>query len=167
MYYREPRRPTQRDQEVIDQITHLSGAAIQQKLAHENLLRSEAYLAEAGKLTHTGSWVWDPRTQRVLYCSEEMFRIFGLDPRESLPTRKNFRQRVHPEDRDWVDKRFEKSLRDREDSFDEFRVLRPDRTVMHINSSGHLVLDEDGELIEFVGIAVDVTERKSAELERR
>jgi PAS domain S-box-containing protein len=167
MYYREPRRPTQRDEEIIDQITHLSGAAIQQKLAQEKLQRSEAYLAEAGKLTHTGSWVWDPRTQKVLYCSEEMFRIFGLDPRESLPTRKNFRQRVHPEDRDWVDKRFEKSLRDRVDSFDEYRVLMPDGTVRHINSSGHLVLDEDGEIIEFVGIAVDVTERKSAELERR
>src|SRR6202795_1031947 len=167
MYYREPRRPTQRDQEVIDQITHLAGAAIQQKLAQEKLQRSEAYLAEAGKLTHTGSWVWDPRTQRVLYCSEEMFRIFGLDPRESLPTRKNFRQRIHPEDRDWVDKRFERSIRERVDSFDEYRVLLPDGTVRHINSSGHPVFDQDGELIEFVGTAVDVTERKGAELERR
>src|ERR1700738_2263354 len=94
MYYREPRRPTQRDEEIIDQITHLSGAAIQQKLAQEKLQRSEAYLAEAGKLTHTGSWVWDPRTQKVLYCSEEMFRIFGLGPRESLPTRHSFRKRI-------------------------------------------------------------------------
>jgi PAS domain S-box-containing protein len=167
MYYRQSRRPTQRDQEVIDQITHLAGIAIQQKLAHEKLQRSEAYLVEAEKLTHTGSWVWDARTQKVLYCSEEMFRIFGLDPRESLPTRKNFRQRVHPEDRDWVDKRFERSLREKVDSFDEYRVLLPDGTVRHINSSGHLVLDADGELIEVVGTAVDVTERKRAELERR
>src|SRR6202790_2198763 len=167
MYYREPRRPTHRDQEIIDQITYLAGVAIQQKLAQENLLRSEAYLAEAQKLTHTGSWVWDARTQKVLYCSEEMFRIFGLDPRESLPTRKNFRQRIHPEDRDRVDKRWEKSLRDRVDSFDEYRVLMPDGTIRHINSSGHLVLAEDGELIEFVGTAVDVTERKRTELERR
>jgi PAS domain-containing protein len=106
MYYREPRRPTQRDQEIIDQITHLAGVAIQQKLAEEKLQRSEAYLAEAEKLTHTGSWAWDARTQKVLYCSEEMFRVFGLDQRESLPTREHFRQRVHPEDRDWVDKRF-------------------------------------------------------------
>jgi PAS domain S-box-containing protein len=167
MYYREPRRPNQRDQETIDQVTHLAGVAIQKKLAIEKLQRSEAYLAEAQKLTHTGSWAWDPRTQWVLYCSEEMFRIFGLDPRENLPTRKNFRQRVHPEDRDWVDKRWEKSLRERVDSFDEFRVLMPDGTVRHINSSAHPVLDEDGELIEFVGTAVDVTERKRAELDRR
>jgi PAS domain-containing protein len=106
MYYREPRRPTQRDQEVIDQITHLAGAAIQQKLAEEKLQRSEAYLAQAQKLTHTGSWAWDPRTENMLYCSEEMFRIFGLDPLENLPTRKTFRQRIHPEDRYRVAKSF-------------------------------------------------------------
>src|SRR6195256_6342399 len=167
MYYREPRRPTQRDQEIIHQITHLAGVAIQQKLAQEKLQRSEAYLAEAEKLTHTGSWAWDPRTQKVLYCSEEMFRIFGLDSRESLPARNNFWQRIHPEDRDWVAKRFEESLRERVDTFDEFRVLLPDGTVRHINSSGHPVLDENGEFIEFVGTAVNVTERKRAELERR
>jgi PAS domain S-box-containing protein len=124
-------------------------------------------LAQSQKLTHTGSWAWDARTQRVLYCSEEMFRIFGLDPRESLPTRKNFRQRIHPDDRDWVDKRFERSLREKVDSFDEYRVLLSDGSVRHINSSGHPVLDEDGELVGFVGTAVDVTERKHAELERR
>jgi len=167
MYYRAPRRPTQRDQAIIDQITHLAGVIIQQKLAEEKLQRSEAYLAEAQKLTHTGSWVWSARTQKVLYCSDEMFRIFGLDPRESLPTREHFRQRVHPEDRDWVDKRFEKSLRERVDSFNEYRILLPDGTVRHINSAGHPVLDEDGELIEYVATAVDVTERKRAELERR
>src|SRR4030081_2011277 len=77
MYYREPRRPTQRDQEVIDQITHLAGAAIQQKLAEDKLQRSETYLAEAQKLTHTGGWVWDARTHKVLYCSKEMYRIYG------------------------------------------------------------------------------------------
>src|SRR3984957_3257355 len=167
MYFREPRRPTRRDQEIMDQITYLAGVTIQQSLAQEKLSRSEAYLAEAQKLTHTGIWVWDARTQRALYCSEEMFRIFGLDPQRDLPSRKNFRQRVHPEDRDWVDKRFERSIRERVDSFDEYRVLLPDGTVRHINSSGHPVFDEDGGLIEFVGTAVDVTERKGAELERR
>jgi PAS domain S-box-containing protein len=135
----------------------------ERKCAEEALMRSEAYLAEAQKLTHTGSWAWDPRTEKVLYCSEEMFRIFGLDPRESLPSRDNFRQQIHPEDRDWVKKRFEEALRERVDTFAEYRVLLPDGTVRHINASGHPVLNEDGELIEFVGTAVDVTERKRAE----
>ena len=67
----------------------------QKKRAEEELRRSEAFLAEAQKLTRTGSWAWDTRSQKVLYCSEEMFRIFGLD-RESLPTRKRLRERVPP-----------------------------------------------------------------------
>jgi PAS domain S-box-containing protein len=136
-------------------------------VAEEKLQRTEAYLAQAEKLTHTGTWAWDHRTDQVLFCSEEMFRLFGLDPRGSLPTRNNFRQRVHPEDRDRLDKSFEKSLRDKAESFYEYRVLMPDGTVRHINASGHPVLDEDGELIEYVGTAVDVTGRKRAELERR
>src|SRR6266571_136806 len=128
-----------------------------------NLRRSQAYLAQTQKLTRTGSWAWDPRTEKVLFCSEEMFRIFGLDPQESLPSRDNFRQQIHPEDRDWVTKRFEGSLRERADTFAEYRVLLPDGTIRHIDASGHPVLNGNGELIEFIGTATDVTERKRAE----
>jgi PAS domain S-box-containing protein len=128
-----------------------------------NLQRSESYLAETQKLTHTGSWAWDARSQKVLYCSEEMFRIYGLDPQVDLPTRKNFRQRVHPEDRSRTDERFVRVVNEKVDSFDEYRVLLPDGTVKHVNSSGHPVLDGNGEFIAFIGTATDVTERKRAE----
>ena len=128
-----------------------------------NLQRSEGYLAETQKLTHTGSWAWDARSQKVLYCSEEMFRIYGLDPQVDLPTRKNFRQRVHPEDRNRTDERFARVVNEKVDSFDEYRVLLPDGTVKHVISSGHPVLDENGEFIAFIGTATDVTDRKRAE----
>jgi PAS domain S-box-containing protein len=128
-----------------------------------NLQRSESYLAETQKLTHTGSWAWDARSQKVLYCSEEMFRIYGLDPQVDLPTRKNFRQRVHPEDRNRTDERFVRVVNEKVDSFDEYRVLLPDGTVKHVVSSGHPVLDGNGEFIAFIGTATDVTERKRAE----
>jgi PAS domain S-box-containing protein len=133
------------------------------KRAEQALMRSEAYLAETQKLTHTGSWAWDARSQKVLYCSKEMFRIYGLDPQQDLPTRKNFRQRVHPEDRNRVDERFLKMINEKVDSFDEYRVVLPDGTVKHVNSSGHPVFDGNGELIEVIGTATDVTERKRAE----
>src|SRR6201993_1800650 len=128
-----------------------------------DLQRSESYLAETQKLTHTGSWTWDARSQKVLYCSDEMFRIYGLDPRVDLPTRKNFRQRVHPEDRNRTDQRFLRVINEKVDSFDEYRVLLPDGTVKHVISSGHPVLDGNGEFIAFIGTATDVTERKRAE----
>ncbi len=131
--------------------------------AEEALMRSEDYLSEAQKLTHTGSLAWDPRTEQVLYCSEEMFHIHGLDPQSSVPSRENFRQQIHPEDRDCVKERFEESLRKKIDTSAEYRVLLLDGTVRHISASGHPVLNEDGDLIEFVDTAVDVTERKQAE----
>jgi PAS domain S-box-containing protein len=133
------------------------------KRAEQALTRSKAYLVETQQLTHTGSWAWDVRSQMVLYCSEEMFRIFGLDAQEHLPTRKAFLQRVHPEDRNRVDESFARVVNERVDSFDEYRIVLPDGTVKHVNSSGHPVLDGNGELIEFIGTATDVTERKRAE----
>jgi PAS domain S-box-containing protein len=163
-FSREIRQP---DQELLDMVATIGsqiGQFIERKRAEEALMRSKDYLAEAQKLTHTGSWAWDPRTEQVLYCSEEMFHIYGLDPLSSLPSREDFRQQIHPEDRDWVKERFEESLRKKMDTSAEFRVLRLDGTVRHISASGHPVLDEDdGELIQVVDTAVDVTERKQAE----
>ena len=99
----------------------------------EDLQRSESYLAEAQKLTHTGSWAWDVRNQKVLFCSEEMFRIYGLDPQEP-PTREKFRQRIHPDDRDWAAGKMDKALREKVDSFGEYRVVRPDGTIRHVST---------------------------------
>src|ERR1700731_2543249 len=79
MYYREPRSPSPRDQETIEQITYLAGVAIERKLTQEGLRRSEAYLAEAQRMTHTGSWAWNVRTD-ALFWSEELLRIYDYDP---------------------------------------------------------------------------------------
>src|SRR3984957_17194052 len=100
----------------------------ERKRAEQALVRSEAYLAETQKLTHTGTWAWDARSQKVLFCSEEMFRIYGLDPQVDLPTRRNFRQRVHPEDRNRVDERQARVVNEKVGSFDEFRIVLLDGT---------------------------------------
>src|ERR1700761_355606 len=128
-----------------------------------SLQRSESYLAETQSLTHTGTWAWDARSQKVLFCSEEMFRIYGLDPQVDLPIRRNFRQRVHPEDRSRVDERQARVFNEKVGSFDEFRIVLPDGTLKHVNSLWHPVLDGNGELIELIGTAIDITERKRAE----
>ena len=128
-----------------------------------SLQRSESYLAETQNLTHTGTWAWDARSQKVLFCSKEMFRIYGLDPQLDLPTRRNFRQRVHPEDRSRVDERQARVFNEKVGSFDEFRIVLPDGTAKHVSSMWHPVLDRNGELVELIGTAADITERKRAE----
>jgi PAS domain S-box-containing protein len=163
MYYREPRSPSQHDQEIIAQITHLAGVAIQRKLTEERLQRSEAYLAEAQRLAHTGSWAWNPATDELLYCSAEMFRIFGMDPQEDVPAREAFWQRIHPDDRDRVYENLLTAARQKRDYVVEHRILWPDGTVKYHQAIGHPVLDATGEIVEYLGTGVDVTERKRAE----
>ena len=160
MYYREPRRPTQRDQEIIEQITHLAGVAIEGKVTYDQLQRSEAYLAEAQRLTHTGSWATEPISREFLYWSDEMFRILDFDLQHGIASRQQMWQRIHPEDRDRVKKLSDRIAREKQDYDYEFRVVMPSGAVKHLLTSGHPVLNSQGEMIEVVGTVIDVTERK-------
>lgn len=128
----------------------------------EALRRSEAYLAEAQRLTHTGSWADNGSVQPV-YWSEEHYRIFGLDPRQGLPTREQPLERIHPDDRDKVLQAFARAIDQKLDSEAEYRIVLPDGTLKYAHSIGHPVLNANGDLIEIVGTTVDITERKRAE----
>jgi PAS domain S-box-containing protein len=163
MYYREPRSPTRCDQEIIEQITHLAGVAIERKMTFEELRRSEAYLTEAQRLAHTGSWAWNPVTEQCFHWSEEMFQIFSLDPQQGLPTSETFWPRIHPEDRESMHELLWNSALQKTEYAHDHRILLPDGSVKYIHAIGHPILDEAGELVEFVGTAMDVTERKRAE----
>jgi PAS domain S-box-containing protein len=139
----------------------------ERKRAEEALRRSEAYLAEGQRQSHTGSWAWSPVTLQTLYWSEEMFRIFGLDPREGLPTAELFWQRIHPEDLGSARELLMKAAGQSMDYEHEHRIVLTDGTVKHIHAIGHPVLDENGQVAEYVGTAMDVTERRRAEDELR
>lgn len=166
MYYREPKRPIARDREIIERISHLAGLAIERKLAQDALRRSEAYLAEAQRLNHVGSWAYDPATQKALYWSDEMFRIHGFDPQQGPPTSEVFLERLHPDDRESVRAIMLRAASERTEYEVEHRVIRPDGTTRHIHAIGHPVLNLSGNVVEYVGSAVDSTERKQAEEER-
>ena len=126
----------QRDREIIEQITHLAGVAIEHKTTQEALRRSEAYLAEAQRLTKTGSWAYSPLTGKPTYWSDEMFRIFGLDPQEGPSSNEKFWQFVHPEDQDRVRMRVEREANEQREYADYFRIVLADGTVKHIKISG-------------------------------
>jgi PAS domain S-box-containing protein len=166
MYYRETRIPSPQDLELIDLATHLVRVAIERDRAQGALRRSEAYLAEAERLTHTGTWALNPISGERYYWSEELFRIFGLDPQKGEPSDEAFWKFVHPEDRDRVYECRQSALKQKNDYVVDYRIVLSDRTVKHLHTIGHPVVDPNGEIIEYLGTAVDVTERKLAEQER-
>ena len=163
MYYREPRRPSPHDQEIIEQITHLAGVAIERKLTYEQLRRSEAYLAESQRLTNTCSWAVEAKNRQLVYWSAAMCRVYGFDPQDGFPSRDRIWERILAEDRPKVKENSDKAFREKVDCDFEYRMVLPEGTIRHIHALAHPVLGADGELIEVVGTDVDITERRQAE----
>ena len=138
---------------------------IERKRAEQRLRESEAYLAEAQRLSQTGSWAWNPATGGIRYWSEECYRVLGFDPHGPVPSFEEFFQRLHPDDQAASRERFEKAIRDKADFEFGYRIVHPDKGVRDIHVVGHAVLDRSGDLCEFVGTGIDITERKRAEQE--
>src|SRR5271165_2014486 len=129
------------------------------KRAEQELQRSEGYLSEAQRLTHTGSWAYKTGGGPA-YWSEENCRIWGFDPQKGAPDLEEVQQRIHPEDRHRAIGDAERAVRARTDFDQEFRIVLPDGTERHIQAVGRPVFSASGDLIELVGTHVDVTERK-------
>jgi len=166
MYYREPRTPSHHDQEVIEQVTHLAGVAIERQLIHEQLQRSEAYLADAQALTHTGSFVWDVRTKRALHLSDEWYRIWELDRTNGAGVFEGRWQRVFPDDRVRWHAAIERAITERSGYELEARLVCPSGATKHVRVVAHPVLEPSGDVVQFIGSVMDITERKHAEEER-
>jgi PAS domain S-box-containing protein len=150
-----------------DELAHL-GAVFNETTAklrelYRQIQRSEAHLGEAQRLTHTGSCALDGATRETVYWSEEMFRLFGFDPQQGLPTWGQWLQQVHPEDRDKIKLAADRTFLNKLGCDIEFRLVKADGGVKHIHAIGHPVLSTDGELVQVVGTMVDTTECKAAE----
>src|SRR5438132_5401976 len=163
MYYREPRSPSPQEQDTIKHITYLAGIAIQRTLAETARRESESYLAEAQRLSHTGSWAWAPATGEIRYWSEETYRVLGFDPEAGPPRFEKFFGRLYPEDQDRVRELFGIAIAEKADFETDYRVVHPSGAIKHIHAVGHPICDEAGHFVEFVGTVIDVTESKRAE----
>jgi PAS domain S-box-containing protein len=134
----------------------------ERKTAEEALRTSEAYLAEAQRLSHTGSWAWSPDTD-VRYWSEECYRVLGFDPRDGLPRMEELIQRIHPDDQPAFRESANRAKHKKLDEEVDYRIVYPGGAVRDIHSIGHPVFSPSGDLVEFMGTVIDITERKRAE----
>jgi formate hydrogenlyase transcriptional activator len=137
-----------------------------QRQAEESLRKSEAYLAEAQSLSQTGSWAWSP-DKDITYWSEECYRVLSFDLRDGLPRSEAFFGAIHPDDRPRFSELTERAIREKEGFEAEYRIVHPGGAVRDIRVVSHPVLSPCGDLIEFTGTVIDITERKRAEEELR
>jgi PAS domain S-box-containing protein len=127
------------------------------------LRRSEAYLAEAERLSHTGILVLNATTWQFVYLSDESYRIWGLDSMQGLPSLETIRQRFHPDDRDRVWQKVQEALRQKKDYSGELRIVLPNGTVKYLAVNAHHLFSTNGELVEVIATCADVTDHKRAE----
>ena len=126
--------------------------------AEEQLRRSEAYLATGQRISKTATWAWNPSTGEIFW-SLEHYRICGVDPASFTVTFESALALIHPDDRAAATQTLSRAVRDRQQFAHECRILRPDGTVREVSSVAHPSFTAAGELIEYIGTVMDVTER--------
>ena len=160
IFNREPASPTQIQQDLIAQVTHIASIAIERALSEAALKRSEAFLAEAQHLSRIGSFAWRLATNEITW-SEQLYRIFEFDPQVTV-TLELIGTRVHPEDLTLLQDMIERASSAASDFQYEHRLLMPDHSVKYLHMIAHGTLNEDGEL-EYIGAVQDVTNRRLSE----
>ena len=130
--------------------------------AQESIRESSRQLAEAQKLAQLGSWQWELASGEVSW-SEQLYRIFGLDPEHDTASFSNLFAQVHPDERSTVEAVVDRSLVKREPFHEEMQIVRADGAIRVIDAHGEVMLHPDGSVAKMVGTAQDVTERRAVE----
>lgn len=133
----------------------------ERRAAHEELLRREQQLAVAQEIAHIGSWEWNIEADDISW-SDEMYRIYGLEPGSWEIAYEEYLQRVHPDDRPLVERTVAESLESHRSFGYEHRVVWPDGTMRMVLANGEVVL-EHGKPVRMRGTSQDITDRKHAE----
>jgi len=158
--YRNVGSPSATDLQLIENASHIVGIAIERHLNEKELRRSEAFLAEAQRLSVTGSFSWRVDTDEITW-SEELYRIFEFD-RDAPVTLELIGSRVHPEDIPLLNDMIARARGIGSDFEYEHRLQMPDHSVKHVHLVGHGRRDRDGRLV-YIGAAQDVTEHRLSE----
>lgn len=144
---------------------HVARDITERKQIEEVLKDSESRLNRAQELAHLGSWELDLVNNHLTW-SDEVYRIFGLQPHEFDATYEAFLKFVHPDDRAAVDAAYSGSLREGRDTYEiEHRVVRKNGDVRFVYEKCEHIRDKSGKVVRSIGMVQDITERKQAESE--
>jgi len=137
----------------------------EQELLTQELRRERAYLTDAQSMAHIGSWVFNLITHKLLRSSDENARLYGFDPSQGPISAERFFDTQHAEDAPYVNAALERAVREGTDFYlDEYRIHHTDGSIRFLRAIGHR--NASGEPGEYVGVTMDITERKRAEEER-
>lgn len=140
------------------------GYAIERKWAEAQIKQREIQLAEAQKIAQLGSWEWHIRTNQIFW-SDELYRIYGVDPTETELTYELYLDLLHPDDRNYVKINVETAFHTHQPFEHEHRIIRPNGAIRIIHGRGKVILDKAGQPVRMFGTGQDITERKQAEVE--
>jgi PAS domain S-box-containing protein len=137
------------------------------KMAEEALQRSEAFLLEVQRLSRTGGWRYD-RATNVVESSPEIQRAYDVQPGEDISYPPFWFDRMHPDDRPRVQAQFDRCMREKAEYRAGYRIILPDGSIRYQYATGHPVTNDAGDLVEFIGASMDMTEHwlATTELER-
>jgi PAS domain S-box-containing protein len=132
------------------------------KLAEEHLLKSDTHLKTAQRIGKLGSWEFEVNTGKLAW-SDEVFRIYGLEPSANPPDYEQLRLFIHPEDWQNFDQTVQAAM-SLEQSYDlEHRIIQPNGTLIYVMARGEMIYNVSGQLTHIIGTAIDITDRKLAE----
>jgi hypothetical protein len=139
----------------------------EQRQAADALRRSETFLLEVQRLSHTGGWRYDVAAD-IVESSAEIQRFYAIQPHEDITRPPFWFGRIHPEDRPRVEAEFGRCMQEKTDYQSAYRIVLPDGSVRYQHATGHPIVNDAGELVEFIGALKDMTEHWQAtnELER-
>jgi len=155
-------RPLAGPHDQFSLILGISRDITERRQARRALEYSEASLSEAQRIARVGSWEWEISTNK-LHWSDEMYRIFGFNSPEIVPTLETFMKMVHPEDREFVQKSIDEALNEAVLYNADHRIVLPDGTERVVHEQGEVEYDDEGHPLRFVGTTHDVTELKQTE----
>jgi PAS domain S-box-containing protein len=132
------------------------------KVAEIALQDSNASLCVAQQVAHIGSWEFEVQTQKINW-SEELYRLFGLDPSQPTPPYSEYLQKIHPEDRPILLQCVEQAIANGTSYTIDYRAILPNGSIRHHEGRGESSRDAQGKVSKLYGTALDITDRKKAE----